>query len=159
MPELTKSDKFLEQPLPKTVVRTSKDLSDKFVKRYIDKNGMPTDTELKEIKADYKKRFTIYIVMDFEGVTVKELIIQGSTTTSFTKMLYNNVLKELTEKELEKICAEGEYGVRIRDLLDNRKTKVSDPDKDLRKVARKYKEKGLTREEINKKMEEMFNEV
>lgn len=106
------------------------------------------DAEYKEALENARKRFTLFVTFDFSNVSADEICDQLASTTSFMKMLQNNVLKHWTEDEAATFCADP-YPCSIRELLDNRKTlrALSDEEK-IKRSFINMKKNGATKEQL-----------
>lgn len=86
-----------------------------------------------QAKADNEfTKHTLRFVLDFDGVTVAELVRQHASVTSFVKMFQNNVTKYWDEDFIVTTCTKSRnepYVVSIRDLLDGRKAKRTEGEK------------------------------
>lgn len=131
-------------------------LGGKYIQELKDKTV--NDEEYKAVVADARARFTLRVTFDFSNVSADEICDQLASTTSFMKMLQNNVLKHWSEDEALTFCADL-YQCSVRGLLDARKTlrAVSDEEK-LKRSFIKMKEKGATREQLMERMNEIFGE-
>jgi len=136
-------------PTEKTVfdgiVRTQKTyLGGKYQKFERDDNGAILDTPE---NVDLRKKFTLTIEFDFTNLTVDEVVNQMVSTTSYSKMLQNNELKNWTEAQAEENC-KNVYKCKVRSLLDNRQSKTSTPEQKRMKAVKTLMDSGLSKEQI-----------
>ena len=142
--------------LTNVLISASKYLGSTFCGKYIVDNGLITDEDVKQAKADYKARFTLHLEFDFTDVTADEMQRQLASTTSYAKMLYNNELVMLNEAECEALCELGTYECNVREMLDTRKTKSADPSARLNKDVKGMKENGMSKDQIREQLEKQL---
>ena len=115
-------------------------------KRFRSKETM-TDDDLKAENEMLHADFTLKVRFIYDGVKVEELAKQLASTTSYMKLLQNNVLKDMPEDECRTLCSTP-YDCKIRQLLDTRQSRAMSPEDKLKKQIRAGKEAGLTHDEI-----------
>ena len=127
------------------ILRTQKTyLGGKYEKFERDSNGIILDTPE---NAELKKRFSLTIEFDFTGLTVEEVVNQMVSTTSYSKMLQNNELKNWTAEQAETNC-KTVYKCKVRSLLDNRQSKTSTPEQKRLKAVKTLMDSGLSKADI-----------
>ena len=138
-----------------TIVTRTKYLGAKWEKEYLAAHGITNDAEVKEVQKDFRGRFTITINFDFSGTNSQQHIDQLASTTSYSKMLYNNNLGDLKQEEAEEICKQP-YDCHVLTMLAERKTREADPMASAKAKIKKAKEKGATKEQLTAMIEEMY---
>jgi len=121
------------------------------LKDYKDKEGKLTDKGVKAI-ADR----TLRVSLNFNEVTFGEVCenFLNSQTTPL-KMWFNNVGQYLTDDKILETVKAGTLEVKVRELLDGRKSRgISDEEK-LKRTIAKLVGSGLTKAQILKMIEEV----
>ena len=130
--------------------------SDKIRKAKVtkDDDGKITDAG----KAENVKH-TLTVEFDFAKVTDAEIASFLTSTTSVMKMFQNNVTKHWEEKTILETCAKGIYKQSVRDLLDNRTTRILTDEERRRRFIQNERKQGKTKEQIKKELESMLAEM
>lgn len=135
----------------------TKYLGSKFEADYLAENKITTDADKKRVHEDFKKRFTVTIEFDFTGISFLEAANQLVSTTSFSKMLYNNELKGWNMETAEERCKDVYY-CKLRELLDDRKTRAISEEEKTERFLTKQKKAGKTKAEMLADIDRIFGE-
>lgn len=123
--------------------------------KFKDADGKLTDEGVKQITSR-----TLRISFDFADVTVSELVdVFLSTQTTPVKMLYNNELQNWSDKMVLEEVAKGTYNVKVREMLDGRKSRTISDEEKRRRDIKKQIEKGKTIEQIRAEYEAALAEL
>jgi len=118
--------------------------SDAVKKSFKDKDG--------KIPESIMKDHTLHVEFDFTGLTVEEAVSQLVSTTSFMKLFQNNIIgntdSRWTEQEILDTVSKGVYKIKVRDLLDNKKSRALTPEQRAAKTVKECKKVGMTDDEI-----------
>lgn len=136
------------------VITKSKYLGSKWETEYLAQNDISNDNDVKQVHAEFRAKYTVTVNFDFTNVSVQEMAQQLCSTTSFSKMLYNNELKNWSESEAEKLCKKP-FECKIRTLLDARKTRTLSPEEATKRGLKRMREKGATKEQILAMLEDL----
>lgn len=143
---------LLKKVTQKTVIFESDKIKQTLVLR--DKNDKITKAGRLAIE-----NHTLRVEFDFANVTDDEILDFLTSTTSALKMFQNNVLKHWNEAQILAECKKGVYKLSVRKMLDERESKtMSDEEKRLR-LFKKELEKGKTKDQLRKEIEEMFKNL
>ena len=117
-------------------------------------NNITNDNDVKQAHAEFRSQYTVTVNFDFTNVSVQEMANQLCSTTSFSKMLYNNELKNWSQTEAEKLCKKP-FDCKIRSLLDTRKSRTLSPEEATKRGLKRMREKGATKEQILAMLDEL----
>ena len=136
------------------VLPARKYLGSKWESAYLADNDITADEDVKQIHKDFLDRYTVEVQFDFSGVSVQEMADQLVSTTSFSKMLYNNELKHWTQEEAEEKC-KVPFECKIRSMMDTRKSRALSPEEAAKRAFKKMRDKGMTKEQILEMLEDL----
>lgn len=116
------------------------------------------DLTLPEFRTDANKRNEagdkevtkriLQVELDFTDVKPSELEYFLSKQTTPLKMLYNNELKHWSDAKVLEECKKGVYKVKVRELLDNRKSRSLTDGQKMERSMQKELDKGKTVEQL-----------
>lgn len=139
----------------KTKLLTHKFIGGKWLKQAKAEADATVDPE--ELEKDYKSRFTLELELDYEGVTLQELVQCCTSTTTFNKQFYNNNIKKWSKEEAEEKCKET-LRIKVReDIIDaaSSKTRLTFRERTLRHIE-KAKKQGKSKEQIKAELETLM---
>ena len=110
---------------------------------YRDENNKRNEAGDKEVALRLLK-----VELDFTDVTPAEVEYFLSKQTTPLKMLYNNVLKHWSDAKVLEECKKGLYKVKVRELLDNRKSRSLTDGQKMERSMQKELDKGKTVEQL-----------
>jgi len=139
--KLSDTDTVLDSIIRKTSRRVFE--SDDIKKALLE--GLKPDDEKYE---DIMKQHTIEFVLDFSDVTIDELLNYAISA------IVIQVQKSLRDLGESWILENDSYNVRVRDILDNKRTSAS-PEKKLLSTAKKLLESGLSKDDIIKMLQNL----
>lgn len=151
---------FFEIKLDTLTINTSKFIGGKYLRKYVEDNGLNTDADVKEAKDMFKDKYTLNIIFDYEGVSGKELLLCSASTTTFNKQLYNNVISNWSKEEAESYCKQP-YEVSVKsDIIDAvRKREKLSFSEHVKRLASKELKKGKSKEEVKATIESFLNDL
>jgi hypothetical protein len=125
-------------------------------KRFVELETGPDGKILNNEKnKEIREKFTLNVEFDFSDVSLEEILNQSVSTTTFNKMLYNNISGKWDESETLEHCSET-YKVNVREMLDNRKRiEMTDEEKFIRATKKAIQKGGLTKAEMMELIKKM----
>ena len=113
----------------------------------------------KELVESVVQAHKIHGSFDFTGVTQDELVNTFlCSTTSVLKAYQNNVLKGMVEKDIIEMAKVSQI-VLVRDLLDNRSSKIISDEEKKRRFIRSELKKGKSPAQVKESFLAMLDEM